>query len=175
MKKLAIKILCLIFCVCSLFSVACGDSNYILTENTYFKIMTNLYMYPNNYVGANIEADCFTYKITDIDKKEWIVAVRLCSSGYGCACGQDSVIGFLLDYDGEVPAPVNQSDKDGENCHTKAWIHLKGTLETAEKTNIKILSSTGAEEKIAFVTMKVESLTKIAESEFSSLAPYVIK
>ena len=155
---------------------ACGgDEGYVLNEQTFFLVMTNMQYYPEQYVKKNVELDCFTYELIDVDGKRYICGVRKCSSGFGCTCGKDTIIGFLLDYDGTIPEPRNQSEDSVE----KTWVHLKGKLDSAEKTDIRIYAYNGDEidydtvETITFLTMKVDELSLI--EDYSSLKYYVTK
>lgn len=160
----------------SLLLQSCGD-NYekVLTEKTFFLVMTNIQMFPHKYVGKEYELDCFTYRITDKDGKEYLCGVRKCSAGYGCTCGKDTVIGFILDYEGVVPEPKNQS----EDTNEKTWVHLKGCLKSDEITEVSVYAYNGNEidystiETITFLTFKVETLSII--EDYSGLNYYVTK
>ena len=155
--------------------VACSGENYNFTEETFFLGLNNIQMYPEKYIGKNISFDCFTYRLTDTAGKEYLCGVRKCSSGYGCTCGKDTIIGFILDYDGEIPEPRNQS----EDTQDKTWVHLEGTLATAEKTEVKIYGYVGDQidyntvETVVFCTFAVSSLSVI--EDYSGLAYYVTK
>ena len=157
------------FCACS------RDKNYVLTEKTFFLVMTNMQYYPEQYVGKSIEYDCFTYDLTDIDGHSYRCGVRQCSSGFGCKCGKDTIIGFILSYNGEIPEPRNQSDASND----KTWVHLKGTIPSAEKTEIKIYAySNGAVdptsiETVVFLRFDIEELFLI--EDYSNLSHYVEK
>ncbi|MBQ7164972.1 MAG: hypothetical protein IJR61_06550 [Clostridia bacterium] len=154
---------------------SCGSKNYVLTEKNFFLVMTNAQYYPEQYLGKDMSFDCFTYRFTDVDGKEYTCGVRKCSSGYGCKCGKDTVIGFILEYAGDIPEPVRQS----EDCNEKAWIHVTGRIKSAEKTTIKIYAYLGDEpdystvEEIAFLTFGVNALERI--EDYSSLNYYVTK
>ena len=155
---------------------ACGDQDeYVLTEKTFFAVMTNIQFFPEKYVGKNLEFDCFTYSLTDVDGNEYLCGVRKCSAGYGCKCGKDTVIGFILDYDGDIPQPKNQS----EDTNDKSWIHLKGSVKSKDFTEIKIYAYNGDEidvnsvETIKFLTYKVDALDII--EDYSGLNYYVTK
>ncbi len=173
MKKVFVVLL-LVFLAVSAFACG-GKENYDFTEDTFFLGMTNIQMYPEKYVGKNISFDCFTYRLTDVDGKEYLCGVRKCSSGYGCNCGKDTVIGFILDYDGEIPEPVNQS----EDTPDKTWVHLEGTLATAQKTEVSIYAYANGQidyenvEKVVFCKFAVSSLSLI--DDYSGLAYYVTK
>ena len=81
--------------------------DYVLNERTFFKTMTNMLAFPSSYMGSDIELDCFVYELTDVESgKEYTLGVRKCSSGVGCTCGNDTIIGFILDYDGAIPPPA---------------------------------------------------------------------
>lgn len=153
---------------------ACSDE-YILNETTFFKVMTNMQYYPENYVGKNIEVDLFMYSLADIDGNVYDCAVRKCSSGVGCTCGNDTVIGFIIEYDGYLPEARNQSD----DTNDKAWVHFKGQLKSAEKTAVRINSYDsdgnvveGAYETVEFLVFAVEEATEI--EDYSNLAYYVV-
>ena len=162
--------------VCS-FAFACGkNEEYKLNESTFFLVMTNMQYYPESYEGKNVEFDCFTYDLTDISGRTYRCGVRKCSAGYGCKCGKDTVIGFVLDYDGEIPAPKNQS----EDTNDKTWVHLSGKLVSAEKTKIIVYAYKAdgtpdetTTETIEFLTFGVEALTEI--TDYSGLNYYVTK
>ncbi len=168
-EKLAIVTLMIITAICAF---AGCEKNYSLTESTFFKVMTNMVYFPENYLNATIELDCFVYEITDVKTgAEYVCGVRKCSSGYGCTCGNDTIIGFILEYDGEIPAAKNQS----ADTNDKAWIHLKGTLVDANKTYVNVYSyadgvATENTEQIYFYRFAVEELTAI---DGSGLAYYV--
>lgn len=173
MKK-ALLLLLLLILALGLFS--CGeDVNYTLNEKTFFLVMTNMQYYPEQYIGKTITYDCFTYRLTDVSGNEYMCGVRKCSSGYGCNCGRDTIIGFILDYDGVIPEPKNQS----EDTADKTWVHLVGTLPEAKKQEIEIYAYQGDEidyntvERVVFYRFRVSSLTLI--EDYSGLAYYVTK
>lgn len=172
MRKVTIALLILL----SLFSfVACGGKSdrVDLTEQTFFYGMTTIQMYPEEYYGKTISYDCFTYRLTDVEGKEYICGVRKCSAGYGCKCGKDTVIGFILEYDGEIPEPRHQSDDSSD----KAWIHVVGTLASAQTEEIRIYAYDGDRidyertETVPFCRFIVSELTVIEDA--SGLAYYV--
>ena len=104
--------------------------------------------------------------------EEYTLGVRKCSSGVGCTCGNDTIIGFILDYDGSIPAAKNQS----EDTNDKAWIHIAGKLESETPETIAIAAYTngvpnGQTEYIQMFRFSVSSLTAI--EDYSSLAYYV--
>lgn len=170
------KVLGFLFALLFIFCAACGGTEeYILNEGTFFLVMTNMQYYPGQYEDCEIEYDCFIYEITDVDGRSYTCGVRKCSSGYGCNCGKDTVIGFLLDYGGELPEPKNQS----EDTNDKAWVKLRGKLAGTEKTELKIYAYSGDEvdystvETISFLTFSVESVQII--EDYSNLNYYVTK
>lgn len=166
------KVLIVLLLLCLLVSAfACGGKEEInLTESTFFYGMLTITMYPDEYVNKKISFDCFTYRLTDTSGNDYMCGVRKCSSGYGCKCGKDTVIGFILEYDGEIPEPVNQS----EDTPDKAWIHVEGELASAELTELEIYGYNGDQvtyEYVVFCTFKVSSLTRI--EDYSGLSYYV--
>ena len=169
------KALLIVLLLALLVLPACGSKSYDLTEETFFLVMKNMQYYPEQYVGKDVSYDCFTYRLTDVDGREYMCGVRKCSSGYGCNCGKDTIIGFILDYDGEIPEPRNQS----EDSVDKTWVHLKGTLPNAEKREIRIYAYNGDAidydtiETVVFYDFRVSSLTLI--EDYSGLAYYVTK
>ena len=172
MKKLLTVALILLL----LFSFAsCGGEGerVDLTEQTFFYGMTTIQMYPEEYYGKVISFDCFTYRLTDVDGVEYLCGVRKCSAGYGCKCGKDSVIGFILEYDGSIPEPKNQSTDTPD----KSWVHLEGTLASGEIETIRIYGYDGDEinydrvESVVFCRFKVTTLTVI--EDYAGLAYYV--
>lgn len=179
MKNRFIKTICSLLCaVFALNFAACGDNknSYVLTENTFFMVMTNALYYPEKYVGKDFELDCFIYDLTDTSGKVYRLGVRKCSAGYGCNCGKDTIIGFILDYDGTLPEPKNQS----EDTPDKAWVHLTGRITSATETVIEIFgyNSNGeldesAKEKVKFLTYAPDSVTEI--TDYSGLNYYVTK
>ena len=147
--------------------------DYVLNERTFFKTMTNMLAFPSSYIGSEIELDCFVYELTDVESgKEYTLGVRKCSSGVGCTCGNDTIIGFILNYDGAIPAARNQS----EDTNDKAWIHIAGKLESDTPETIAIAAYTngvpnGSTEYIRMFRFAVSSLSEI--EDYSSLAYYV--
>ena len=173
MKKTAWIAFLLSIC---LFLGGCGKKDYVLDEETFFLVMTNLQYYPEQYLDSEIEFDCFMYDLKDVNGDSHICGVRKCSSGYGCTCGNDTIIGFLLNYDGKLPVPRHQSDDDPD----KAWVHLRGRLAGADKETIEINAFTsdgeidpGRTEQIVFLVFDVEECTEIEDA--SGLQYYVTK
>ena len=174
MKKCICLLLALMLC---LPLSACGKAkSYVLTEDTFFLVMTNMQYYPEQYLGADLELDCFTYELEDVHGTKYLCGVRKCSAEFGCVCGNDTVIGFILDSDSELPAPRNQS----ENSVEKTWVHLKGRLPSAEKQEIEIHSylpdgtvNPDKTEIISFLHFTVESCELI--EDYQNLQFYVTK
>ena len=174
MKKLKWLIPILLVMVTCISCVACGPRDYVLNENTFFMFMTNMQYFPEQYLKSNIEFDCFTYELKDVHGNSYMCGVRKCSSGYGCACGNDTIIGFVLEYDGELPAPRNQS----EDTNDKTWVHLSGKIKSADKIKIEIKSylpdgseNSNKNEFIEFLVFSVDSLELI--EDYSNLNYYV--
>ena len=172
------KVLCIALALLLLFSFAAcgGESDRIdLTEETFFYGMTTIQMYPEEYYGKVISYDCFTYRLTDVTGTEYVCGVRKCSAGYGCKCGKDSIIGFILDYDGVIPEPKNQS----VDTPDKTWVHLEGSLASVETQTIDIYGYDGEQinyervESVVFCRFKVTSLSLI--EDYAGLAYYVTK
>lgn len=170
MKRITLLVTSLLLC----FSLsACGTNEYVLNENSFFKVMVNMLCFPEQYQNSSIELDCFTYNITDVNGKTYKLGARKCSSSYGCKCGKDTIIGFILVYNGEIPEPVNQS----EDTNEKTWIHIRGKLASFEKTSITVYAyNNGAidennTETIQFLTFNVESLSLV--EDYSNLHYYV--
>ena len=174
MKKLKrFSLIILLVLVLSLALAACGPHDYVLNENTFFMFMTNMQYFPEQYLKSNIEFDCFTYELVDVNGNSYMCGVRKCSSGYGCTCGNDTIIGFILEYDGVLPEPKNQS----EDTNDKAWVHLSGKLKNADRKNVEVHSYVNGEidptktEQIQFLVFVVESCEII--EDYSNLHYYV--
>ena len=152
-----------------------GQKSYVLNESTFFLVMTNIQYYPEEYVNKDITYDCFTYNIKDVNNKEYLCGVRKCTAGFGCRCGKDTVIGFILNYEGDIPEPKNQY----EDTNDKAWIHLVGQLASETKTKIEINSYdangniSDQTEIVEFLSFNVSSLETI--TDYSNLAYFVSK
>ncbi len=168
MKKYRIIALLAAFII--ILASGCKEKRYSLKEDNFFLVMTNMQYYPQQYVGKDIDFDCFTYDLTDIDGKTYRLGVRKCSSGYGCKCGKDTVIGFILNYDGQIPEPKNQSEDSVE----KSWIHVKGTVAGAEKTKITVFAADGeTKEFIEILTFNASEISVI--EDYKNLNYYVTK
>ena len=147
-----------------------------LTEDTFFLVMTNMQYYPEQYLGSNLELDVFTYLLEDVNGQQYLCGVRKCSAEFGCVCGNDTVIGFILNSDEELPAPRNQS----ENSVEKTWVHLTGQLASAEKQDIEIHSylpdgsiDPDKTETVSFLHFNVASCDLI--EDYQNLQYYVTK
>ena len=151
----------------------CGSDKCVISENRFFLLMDNIIRYPEEYINKELSLDCFTYDIKDVDNNVTVCGVRKCSAGYGCTCGRDTIIGFILNYEGEIPAAKNQY----ENSVEKTWIHISGHLANKQKTTITIYSynADGSQstdtEQIQFLTLNVESLVLI--EDYQNLHYYV--
>ena len=173
MKKLVVVLLlfflCLSVCACH------SKDKVVLTEETFFYGMTIIQDFPEEYLDTEISFDCFTYRVTDVNGNSFLCGVRKCSSAYGCKCGNDTVIGFILDYDEEIPEPINQSEDTVE----KAWIHVEGKLASDDRERVRIYAYKNSEvdyssvETVVFLHFAVSSLTPI--EDYSGLAYYVTK
>lgn len=167
MKKIITKIVLAVTVLLASMGAFTGcknsEDNYSLTETTFFLVMSNMLYYPEQYLGSSIDLDCFVYEIEDVvTGEQFSCGVRKCSSGFGCTCGNDTIIGFILNYDGEIPAAKNQSEDNGD----KTWIHIAGQLASAEKTYVNVYTfvdgvQTSNVEQIYFYRFNVETLNEI--------------
>ena len=168
------KALTVLFIASLLPLAGCGRDRYDLTETDFFLVMSNMLYYPEQYLGKEISLDCFVYEIDDaVTNEHFVCGVRKCSSGYGCTCGNDTIIGFILDYDGEIPKAKNQS----EDTTDKSWIHIAGGLVNAEKSFVNVYSYVNGEktdktEQIYFYRFAVQTLSEI---DGSNLQYYVTR
>ena len=152
------------------FCAACaGPSSYTLNETTFFVVMTNIQYYPEEYINKDITFDCFTYELESTDGEKYLCAVRKCSSGVGCKCGKDTIIGFIVEKDIGLPEPKNQY----EDTNDKAWIHVTGQLESTTKTTFNISSNTDTSERVQFLSFKISDFNVI--EDYSNLHYYVDK
>ena len=165
----------LLLLIPSLLTLTGCANDCVIDESTFFLVMTNIQYYPEEYIDKDITLDCFTYNVKDINNKEYLCGVRKCTAGFGCKCGKDTVIGFILHYDGDIPEPKNQY----EDTNDKSWIHIVGKLASEEKTPIEI-NSYDAEgnvlpqtEIVEFLSFNVSSLETI--TDYSGLAYFVSK
>ena len=156
--------------VLSLLSLsACNPDYSVLTEQTFFLVMTNIQAFPEQYADQTLTFDCFTYELKTTDNTKYICGVRQCSAGFGCKCGKDTIIGFILNSEKELPEPKNQYD----NTNDKAWIHVTGKLESSEKKTISIPAADGSSEDVEFLSFNVSEFNVI--EDYSSLHHYVDK
>lgn len=134
-------------------AISCTNgSKYDITESIFFLVMTNIQYYPEEYLNKDISLDCFTYNVESVNGQKYLCGVRKCTAGFGCKCGKDTVIGFILNYDKEIPEPKNQY----EDTNEKSWIHIAGKLASKDKTRIEI-NSYDAEGNISDQTEFVDS------------------
>ena len=165
----------LLLLIPSVFLLTGCQNDCNIVESTFFLVMTNIQYFPEEYLNKNITLDCFTYNVKDVNNQEYLCGVRKCTAGFGCKCGKDTVIGFILNYDGEIPEPKNQY----EDTNEKAWIHISGQLASKEKTAIEINSYDASgniseqTEIVEFLTFNVSSLETI--TDYSKLAYFVSK
>ena len=165
----------LLLLIPSLLTLTGCNKDCVIDESTFFLVMTNIQYYPEEYINKDISLDCFTYNVKDVNNKEYLCGVRKCTAGFGCKCGKDTVIGFILHYDGDIPEPKNQY----EDTNDKSWIHIVGRLVSEEKTPIEI-NSYDAEgnvlpqtEVVEFLSFNISSLETI--TDYSNLAYFVSK
>lgn len=151
------------------------EKDCVINESSFLLVMTNIQYYPEEYINKDITLDCFTYNVKDIHDKEYLCGVRKCIAGYGCKCGKDTVIGFILNYEGEIPEPKNQY----EDTNDKSWIHIVGKLASEKMEEIEIFSYdkdgniTDQTETISFLSFNISSLETI--TDYSNLAYFVSK
>ena len=145
------------------------SKGYDMDENTFFLVMTNIQYYPEEYIGKDISFDSFTYKLTSIQGDEYLCVVRKCSSGFGCKCGKDTIIGFLVDDNLGLPEPINQYDDTNE----KAWVHVVGQVKSTEKTEFEIYNANNEPEQVQFLSLEIKDFSII--EDYSNLHYYVDK
>ncbi len=144
----------------------CGV-NYDMNEKTFFLMMTNIQSYPEEYIDKTISFDSYTYELTSTRNEKYLCVARKCSSGYGCKCGKDTIIGFLVDESVGLPAPKNQY----EDTNDKSWVHIVGQIKSTEKTEFDIPGPDNTAEIVKFLTIEVTSFTII--EDYSNLNYYV--
>lgn len=156
--------------------VSCSSKkDYVLNEDNFFLVMTNMLYYPEQYKSSTITYDAFMYDLEDTSGTIHKCSVRKCSSGFGCTCGNDTIIGFILNYDQELPEAKNQSEDTVE----KTWVHVKGKLHSYKYVEIEIYSYTDGvkdltkTEKIKFLIFDVEEISLI--TDYSNLKYYVTR
>ena len=145
------------------------SKNYDMNEKTFFLVMTNIQYYPEEYIGKDISFDSFTYELTSVQGDSYLCVVRKCSSGFGCKCGKDTIIGFLVDKDLGLPEPKNQYD----NTNEKAWVHIVGQLKSSEKTVFEIYNADNVPEEVSFLSLEIKDFSII--EDYSDLHYYVDK
>lgn len=172
MRKIRIIFLTLL----TFFMIGCNTKkSYVLNEQTFFLVMTNIQYYPQQYMEKDIEFDCFTYLLEDINGNKYMCGVRKCSAEFGCTCGNDTIIGFILNYDYKIPEPKNQSLDNND----KTWIHLTGQIQSVNKTEIQIYGYTNGQidytivETISMLSFNVNTLDLI--DDYTNLNYYVTK
>ena len=156
------------FLLLPLLLTSCGWNGEI-REKDFFLVMTQIQYYPEDYLNKTISFDCFTYELTTVSGEKYLCGVRKCSSGFGCRCGKDTIIGFIMDQNIGLPEPKNQY----EDTNEKAWIHVVGELESIDKTEFTIYGADNSEETVAFLSFKVDSFYEI--EDYSNLHYYVTK
>ena len=148
--------------------MGCSNQNsYVLTETSFFLVMTNIQYYPEEYLKKDITFDCFTYELTSTSGETYMCGVRKCSSGFGCKCGKDTIIGFIMDKDIGLPSPKNQY----EDTNEKSWIHVTGQIESVNKTVFKIYTADNTEEEVQFLSFRVDDFSLV--EQYDSLHYYV--
>ena len=145
------------------------SKNYDMNESTFFLVMTNIQYYPEEYIGKDISFDSFTYKLTSTQGDDYLCVVRKCSSGFGCKCGKDTIIGFIVDNDLGLPEPKNQYDDTNE----KAWVHIVGQIKSTEKTEFEIYNANNEPEPVQFLNLEIRDFSII--DDYSNLHYYVDK
>ena len=145
------------------------NNDYDMNEKTFFLVMTNIQYYPEQYVNKEISFDSFTYKLTSTKGEDYLCVVRKCSSGFGCKCGKDTIIGFLVDNDLGLPEPKNQYD----DTNDKSWVHIVGQIKSTEKTVFEIYNSDNVPEEVSFLSIEIKDFSII--KDYSNLHYYVDK
>ena len=95
--------------------------------------------------------------------------VRKCSSGFGCKCGKDTIIGFIVSNDVELPEPKNQYD----DTNDKAWVHVTGQIKSSDKTTFEIYNADSVPEEVSFLSLEIKDFSII--EDYSNLHYYVDK
>ena len=149
--------------------VACSPNKYVMDENTFFLVMTNIQFYPEKYIDKELTFDSFTYKLTSVSGDDYLCVVRKCSSGFGCKCGEDTIIGFIVDQNLSLPTPKNQYD----DTNDKAWVHVVGEIKTADKVEFEIFNKNHEPEPVQFLTLEITDFSII--EDYSGLHYYVDK
>ncbi len=152
-----------------LLSFANNQKSYVLNEATFFLVMTNIQHYPEDYLNKDLTFDSFTYELEDTSGNKHLCVVRKCASGFGCKCGKDTIIGFIINNDIDLPKPKNQY----EDTNDKSWVHVIGNIESTHKTEIEIYSVDNQKEKVQFLSLTVKEYSII--EDYSDLHYYVDK
>ena len=145
------------------------SNNYDMNESTFFLVMTNIQYYPEEYIGKDLSFDSFTYKLTSVQGEDYLCVVRKCSSGFGCKCGKDTIIGFIVDNDLGLPEPKNQYD----NTNDKAWVHVVGQIKSTDKKVFEIYNTDNVPEEVSFLSIEIKDFSVI--EDYSNLHYYVDK
>ena len=143
--------------------------NYDMNEKTFFLVMTNIQSYPEDYIGKTISFDSYTYELTSTNNDKYLCVARKCSSGFGCKCGKDTIIGFIVDDNLGLPEPKNQY----EDTNDKAWVHIVGQLKSTDVTEFEISGADNTSETVQFLSLNVTDFTVI--EDYSNLHYYVDK
>ena len=151
------------------FLLSSCSNDYDMNEKTFFLVMTNIQYYPEQYVNKEISFDSFTYKLTSTQGEDYLCVVRKCSSGFGCKCGKDTIIGFIVDNDLGLPEPKNQYD----DTNDKSWIHVLGQIKSTEKTVFEIYNADNVPEEVSFLSIEIKDFSII--EDYSNLHYYVDK
>ena len=151
------------------FLLSSCSRNYDMNESTFFLVMTNIQYYPEDYVNKDLSFDSFTYKLTSVQGDEYMCVVRKCSSGFGCKCGKDTIIGFIVSNDVELPEPKNQYD----DTNDKAWVHVTGQIKSSDKTTFEIYNADSVPEEVSFLSLEIKDFSII--EDYSNLHYYVDK
>ena len=144
-------------------------NNYDMNEETFFLVMTHIQYYPEDYLNKDLSFDSFTYKLTSVQGDEYMCVVRKCSSGFGCKCGKDTIIGFVVDNNLDLPEPKNQYD----DTNDKAWIHIVGQIKSTDKKVFEIYNADNVPEEVSFLSLEIKDFTVI--EDYSNLHYYVDK
>ena len=145
------------------------SKNYDMNEKTFFLVMTNIQYYPEEYIGKDISFDSFTYELTSVQGDSYLCVVRKCSSGFGCKCGKDTIIGFVVDNNLDLPEPKNQYD----DTNDKAWIHIVGQIKSTDKKVFEIYNADNVPEEVSFLSLEIKDFSVI--EDYSNLHYYVDK
>ena len=144
-----------------------NQNGYVLNEKSFFLVMTNIQYYPEEYIGKSLTFDCYTYELESVSGDKYLCCVRKCSSGFGCKCGKDTIIGFVVDQNIGLPAPIKQY----ENNNEKAWVHIIGQIENTNKTQFEIYGADNSIEQVQFLSLTIDEFSLI--EDYSNLHYYV--